>query len=90
MLGHLPMDCFSCKCFVKHDSVLLLLRLCTQDGAAAATAAGGGGGDAGELEGDAKDLREMLRQRDAQRIAAEEDLPWDEVEQPDTSDLEED
>lgn len=58
-----------------------------QDGAAAAAAAAA---DGEELEGDAKDLRELLKERDAERRAAEEDLPYEEVPQPDSSELGED
>uniref|UniRef100_A0A383V5T6 Nuclear cap-binding protein subunit 3 n=1 Tax=Tetradesmus obliquus TaxID=3088 RepID=A0A383V5T6_TETOB len=58
-----------------------------EDPAAAAAAAGGGE----ELDPDAaRDLREQLKQRDAARRAAEEDLPWLEVPQPEGDAAEED
>jgi hypothetical protein len=55
----------------------LLSAILQEDPAAAAAAA------AEELDPEAaRDLREQLKQRDAARRAAEADLPWQEVPQP--------
>jgi hypothetical protein len=61
------------------DSHALLCALLQEDAAAAAAAAGA----AEELDPEAaRDLREQLKQRDAARRAAEAELPWQEVPQP--------
>jgi hypothetical protein len=59
--------------------------LLQEDPAAAAAAAGGE-----DLDPDAaRDLREQLKQRDAARRAAEAELPWQEVPQPEEGEEEE-